>query len=289
MKRTWKLSNQFKGRTYADVEALLAHAQQISDTIRKTQTPKKRPQKKLSPFSVLVKEMAPRFFDRHYDVMGITKQLFAREGRVPTPKEFARRKWRVRYTLGKLVERSDLPRGEQFFSPRKPALQRVTDDDLQKHKRLVLFALYKPHSFSHWIAGWNRVLSRGEAIGIATNALHRVLELHNPSKGKVAHYALMRISGAINRQMYRLANIQRPLRSIAEVDQWTQVPAGLRTEAHEASDDELSELFRREKPHKAIVWALHHVFGHSSNEIGQHLGTSGQAIRYIIARMRKPS
>ncbi|MFH0713061.1 MAG: sigma-70 family RNA polymerase sigma factor [Candidatus Micrarchaeota archaeon] len=288
------LKEFFANVHYANLQALMQHAEQLSAQIKATQKPRGRVKQSLSAFNLKVKALAPQFLDGQYNTMGIARAIIAESKKKTTP--FKKMHRQVASALQKLKAKGEIQATtSQDRRTRVPQLREVTSADMERHLNLIDAVMRGRHKYLR--PDWWQYLSEEDAYTTALDGLLYGLKTFDPTKGekrdvsvKLNDHCRAWIAQRID---YAARKEQRQVNRLESMDDIEETRKEHRLlkpgEQKERITRAQLQLLMRHPKMKATqltILVLHGVYGHSQKEIARHFGVKPQAIQNHYYRAR---
>ncbi|MFH0713063.1 MAG: sigma factor [Candidatus Micrarchaeota archaeon] len=277
------IANYFKGIRYTNFEAVMRHAEQISQEIRETRQPRKISRNPLTPSQIQVKRLALTNLDGQYRVRKIAAALLKKEKKRITPRKIDERARQLSHMLKRLKNRGEIPNTDVRGRKRQKALRAATNEEIEKHRELVKKVILYGHTYCHR-SFWPNYLQREDAEAAGLTGLVRAIETHKPRKGNFKTWAKMWIAQAITRaarrekQKHVATSMDKPIgrdKKITLHD--VKGEPALNPEAFDPTqiEEDINILLKkRAKPQDIMTYFLHKGYKHSTSELSRHFGAT---------------
>ncbi len=289
-----------KDKLFDSLERFFEHVENVSGEIAKQPKPKRKPiarrpqgPRPLTEFHRRVAELAQSFqrvAGNRYDNVKIVEALAGKPKEEIDPGEYAQWMARVYGVICRLKKRGVLEQTKRRVVPR---LRQATNEDIEKHRKLIHFVLNKGHTFLR--RDWRYYLSYEDAVRIGEEGLQKAVERFDETRGyKFSTYATSWIAGTIARAVTKAARSQVPRGKEKSLDETVGgrtrhelVPAQPSASAHSG----IELLFNLHKNGQLLsrdltIIALR-LYGYRLREIGVHYGVARQRIGQIEKRAKR--
>ncbi len=294
-----KIPTKLGVKAYSNLQAMIEHAQSISEAIMQMKKPPKPKKERLKqayspkPGTIIARiaEIAPKFMKSNntYDLIGITAEIYS----IPREEVTKRHCEALHSSLWKLKKEGLIPKTSRLSVKE---LRETTSKEIESGMPLVHWTL--SHGHKYFPLMWRKYFdSYDEATQVGRSGLAKAIKTFDETKGtQFSTHAINWIAAYLRREaLKQIVRFRREKRMLYLDEEIGEKGGKTKHEVigKETEEPDFSEVVQRVfEAHKrglpaehAVIYTLR-IMGHTLQEIGGHFGVTREAIRQNCNRTK---